>query len=194
MFLKSALEHYEKAMELSQANKIKESIAEFNTAISIYPEFSTALTELGKQYLKSGKLTEALNSLRSSIKIDPNDFETKLNLGIALLNNKQTVEAEKLLSEVSVNKVSSVTPHYYLGIVFMQQKRLDDAQKEFELTKKLKGEKELLLVHKYLGGIYWAKKEYLLAADELETFIKLSPKSQETDKIRETIKELRRKK
>lgn len=189
---KNALEHYEKALEFIRKDKIKESVIELRSAISLYPEFSIALTELGIQYLKLGKLKEALDSLRSSMQIDPNDYETKLNLGIALLNNRETFDAEKLLKEVVALNINAVTPHYYLGITLLQQKNLDEAQAEFELVKKLKSEKELPLVHKYLGGIYWAKKEYKLAADELEKYIKIIPDSKESKQIAETIKDLRK--
>lgn len=190
---KHALKRYEKAIELSRRNKIEESVAELKTAISIYPQFSVALAELGKQYLKLGKLAEAIAALRAALKIDPNDFEAKLNYGIALLNKKEVNEAEKELKEAVVMNNNAVTPHLYLGLAFIQNQNLDEAQKELELAKKLKRENEFPLVHKYLGGVYWAKKQYKLAADEVEKYLKLSPNIPDANKMREIIKDLRSK-
>lgn len=190
---KDALKHFEKAASYCRENKTEKCIEELKMAITIYPEFSIALTELGKQYLKLGKLDEALDSLGSSIKIDANDFEAQLNYGIALLNKRDSANAEKVLKKAITINNSAITPHLYLGIVLIQNRQIDEAQKELELAKKLKGENDLPLVHKYLGGIYWAKKQFKEAADELEKYVELSPKTAETDKIRETIKELRKK-
>ena len=190
---KDALKHYHKAIELSQQNKIEDSVAELKTAISIYPQFSIALSELGKQYLKLGKLDDAITSLRASIKIEPNDFEAKLNYGIALLNKKELKDAEKELIEAIAINSTAVTPHLYLGMAFIQNQNLDQAQTELELAKSLKGKNEFPLVHKYLGGVYWAKKQYKSAADELETYLQLLPNIADANKIREIIKDLRTK-
>ena len=190
---KDALKHYQKAIELSQQNKIEDSVAEHKNAISIYPQFSIALSELGKQYLKLGKLDDAITSLRASIKIEPNDFEAKLNYGIALLNKKEVKDAEKELIEAIAINSTAVTPHLYLGMAFIQNQNLDQAQTELELAKSLKGKNEFPLVHKYLGGVYWAKKQYKSAADELETYLQLLPNIADANKIREIIKDLRTK-
>jgi regulator of sirC expression with transglutaminase-like and TPR domain len=50
------------------------------------------------------------------------------------------------------------------------------------------------MAHYYLGGIYWGRKDYKRAADELEIYLKMTPKAPDAEKIRGTIKELRGKK
>jgi regulator of sirC expression with transglutaminase-like and TPR domain len=45
--------------------------------------------------------------------------------------------------------------------------------------------------HRMLGGIYWARKKYKLAADELETYLKLTPNAPDAEQTRETVKKLR---
>jgi outer membrane protein assembly factor BamD (BamD/ComL family) len=79
-------------------------------------------------------------------------------------------------------------------MTLIQKKAYDNALQEFETTKKMKGEKELPLVHKYLGGIYWSKKQYDLAVAELETYVKLVPDGKDVFEIRKTIAELKDKK
>ena len=48
--------------------------------------------------------------------------------------------------------------------------------------------------HKYLGGLYWNRHEYKLAADELETYLKLVPDAPDAQRLRASIKEFRSKK
>lgn len=188
---KDALKHYEKGVELGQSNKTDESVGELQQAVSIYPQFSVALAELGKQYLKLGKLNEAADALRSSVNIDPKYFVAKLDYGIALLNKRENDNAETQLKDAAALNTSAVTPHYYLGLVWIQKQNLDEAQKELELGKKLAGEKGYPQIHKVLSGVYWEKKQYKLAADELEKFLQLVPTIKDAEKIRQVIKDLR---
>ncbi|MDQ6788399.1 MAG: tetratricopeptide repeat protein [Acidobacteriota bacterium] len=198
---KDALKHYEKGIELGQINKAEESVAELRQAVAIYPQFSVALAELGKQYLRLGKLDEAVNALRSSVNIDPKYFIAKLDYGIALLNKREIDNAETQLKDATEINPSAVTPHYYLGIVFVQKQNLEEAQNELELGAKLSDGKSYPQINKMLSRIYfelsevyWEKKQYKLAADELEKYLQLSPNAKDAEKIRQVIKDLRSRK
>ena len=83
------------------------------------------------------------------------------------------------------------TAHMYLGISLLttarneQTKQYDmakyaEAQKELE-TAAASGRAEVALAHKYLGGIYAGNKEYKRAADELELYLKFTPKAPDAD-------------
>lgn len=52
---------------------------------------------------------------------------------------------------------------------------------------------EIAPAHRYLGGIYSGKRDYKRAAEELETYLKLSPKAADAERTRAAIKELRSK-
>lgn len=188
---KEAVKLYEKAIKLGQENKLEEANKELKAALLIHPNFPYVLAALGVNYLRMAKLNEAIESLEAALKLEPDYFDAKLNLGIAYLNKKQFDDAEKKLSDAITQNATAVTPHYYLGIVFLQKQDLDKAKAEFEIAKKTKTEKELPLVHKYLGGIYWQTKQYDLAVVELQTYLKLAPDAKDADKIRQTIKELK---
>jgi regulator of sirC expression with transglutaminase-like and TPR domain len=71
-----------------------------------------------------------------------------------------------------------------------------EAEKELRRAIDLAGNvagTQLGLAHKYLGGIYWGRGEYARAADELETYLRLTPNAQDAERVRGTIKELRSK-
>lgn len=190
---KDALKHYEKGVELAHGNKAAESVAELRQAISFYPQFPIALAELGKQYLRLGNLNEAVVALRSSVALDATYFDAKLDYGIALLNKKEIDDAEKQLKDAVQINAAAVTPHYYLGLVFIQKRNLDEAQKELELGAKLSDGKGYPQIHWNLSGIYFEKKQYKSAADELEKYLQLAPNAKDAEKIRQVIKDLRSK-
>ena len=188
-----ALKHYEKGKVLSQAGKSDEAITEFNQAISIYPNLAPAYVAIGKIYLTSGRFDDAIDSLRKAIRLDPQDFDAKLDYGIALYGKGDYEDAEPALRSVAEMNKTAITPHYYLGLLYIQRKNLDFAQTELEAAKQLNGDRNFPLLHRYLGGIYLAKKLNKLAIAELETYITLAPTAKDADRIRQTILDLRNK-
>jgi TolA-binding protein len=76
----------------------------------------------------------------------------------------------------------------------MQLKRQDLDGAERSLREAVKhGGGELAVAHYYLGGIYWGRKDYRRAADELETYLRLAPDAENAARVRATVKELRSK-
>jgi regulator of sirC expression with transglutaminase-like and TPR domain len=74
----------------------------------------------------------------------------------------------------------------------MGQQKLDEAETELQLSAKANSP-DVAVTHKYLGGLYWGRREYKRAAEELETYLKLMPKAADADRTRAAIKELKEK-
>lgn len=189
---KPAVELYEKALQSAQKGDSKKAIEQLNKAIELHPQFALALNELGVQYLKLGQPDKAAEALQSVVKIMPNEFSPRLNYGIALLNQKKFKEAEEQLRLALKQNDKAPTAHMYLGIALMSQQNLDDAEKELQLAVSTKSS-EVNMAHRYLGGVYWGKRDYKRAADELETYLKLVPQAPDAERTRATIKDLRSK-
>jgi tetratricopeptide (TPR) repeat protein len=182
---------YEKGLEFAKAGDSLKAIDNLKTAISLYPKFPLALNELGVQYLKLGQASNAVEPLKSAAKLSPSAFTPKLNLGVALLETQQFAEAETQLREaLKIN--SAPTGHMYLGLTLAHLHYDAEAEKEFKTAIDLSGN-QLGLAHYYLGGLYWQRRDYHRAADELETYLRLTPNAQDAEKVRRTIKELRNK-
>jgi Tfp pilus assembly protein PilF len=181
---------YEKSLELARAGDSLKAIDNLKAAISLFPKFPLALNELGVQFLKVNQPHKAIDPLRSATKLSPEAFLPKLNLGIALLETNQFTEAETQLRECLKQNDSVPTAHMYLGIALTKSRNYIDAEKELRRAIELGGS-QLGLAHKFLGGIYWGKREYRLAADELETYLRLTPNAQDAERVRGTITELR---
>jgi tetratricopeptide (TPR) repeat protein len=187
---KPAVEAYEGALESVRAGESKKAVQQLKEAISYYPEFALAHTELGVQYLKLGQVDKAIESLRVALRIKPDEFMPRLHYGIALLEKKQAAEAEAQLRQALKLNDGSWGAHLYLGITLISLRNYDEAEKELQRTLSLAGE-NLSLPHYYLGGIYWRRGDNKRAADELEKYLQLAPKAAEAERIRATIKELR---
>jgi tetratricopeptide (TPR) repeat protein len=183
---------YEKALDLAKTGDSLRAIDNLRAALSLYPKFPLALNELGVQYLKLGQANKAVEPLKSATSLSPDAFTPKLNLGIALLESQRFAEAEAQLREALRINPSAATAHMYLGLTLARLRNGDDAEKELRQAIDLSGDK-LALAHYYLGGLYWQKRDYRRAADELETYLRLTPNATDAERVRGTIKELRAK-
>jgi tetratricopeptide (TPR) repeat protein len=181
---------YEKGVEQARAGDSMKAIDNLKAAVSFYPTFPLALNELGVQFLKVNQPHKAIGPLRSAAKLSPDAFLPKLNLGIALLETHQHAEAETQLRAALKQNDSAPTAHLYLGVVLTKFRNYVDAEKELRRAIDLGGN-QLGLAHKYLGGIYWGRREYRLAVEELETYLRLTPNAQDAERVRGTIMELR---
>lgn len=189
----TTIKTFKHAVELEQAHKTAEAEAEFLKSIDLSPNFAPAHTELGKLYLQEGKTEKAVESFRSAIKYDDKDFDAHLNLGIAYISLKNYTESESELVTAAYTDRTAVTPHYYLGILFVMKGDLAVARKAFETARDLKGGTNLPAIHKYLGRIYMKQDMQKEALQELETYIKLAPKAQDADKVRKDISDIKAK-
>lgn len=189
---KPAVELYDKAIEAIRAGDSKQAIEQLQAAISYYPEFTIALNELAVQYLKVGQPGKAAETLRRALRIRPDEFTLLLNYGIALLEKNEAGEAEAQLRQAVKKNDGAWTAHMYLGVTLIRLRNYLEAEKELLRTLAVGGD-NLSLPHYYLGGLYWGKRDYRRAADELEKYLKLAPKAPDAERTRASIKELRSK-
>jgi tetratricopeptide (TPR) repeat protein len=190
---KAAQEHYAKALELSRGGNSKEAIEQLKKALVIHPDFALALNELGVQHMKIGQPDKAVEVLKAALKISPEAFTPRLNFGIALFQKKEYTAAQTALQEALQRNESSPGAHLYLGLTLISLQHHEAAEKELQRAISIGG-KDMSLAHYYLGGIYWAQRQYQRAADELETYLNMVPQNPDAERLRITIKDLRNKK
>lgn len=189
----TARDLYLKALESAQAGDNVKAVEQLKGALAIYPQFPLALNELGVRYLKLGQIDKAAEAFKSAVELDPEEFHPRLNYGIALLNQKRYPEAEEQLRVALAKRSDAPTVHMYLGIVLAMQRKFEEGQKELQLAIAANST-EVVLAHRYLAGIYFETKQDSRGADELETYLRLVPKTPEAEALRKKIKEIRAKK
>ena len=188
-----AVARYESGLALFSAGKLEEAISEFRKAVESFPAFHQAYLELGKIYLKLSRFDDSVTALQSALTYEPNNYEIRLHLGMALLNQKKFSPAEEQLVAAADLDKHAVTPEYYRGVIKYETNDFDGALAAFEKAAQLNGDKPFPNLHKYLAGVYIKKNKWALAAAELETYLSQAPDAKDREKIRETIAELRSK-
>lgn len=181
---------YDRGVEEARNEEPAKAANSLKEAVALYPNFPLALNELGVQYLKLRQVNKAVEVLKEACKLSPEAAPARLNLGIALLETKQFAPAEEQLRESLKLNNSSPTAHMYLGISLLRQAKYDEAEKEL-LTATQANVAQLSMANYYLGGIYWRKKDYTRAAEQLEKYVASTPNAPDADRVRATIKDLR---
>lgn len=181
---------YKDALEVGQSGDSKKAIEMLEEALKIYPNYMSALNELGLQYMKIKKLDKAEESLRQALKIAPEAFSPRLNFGILLLQKKDYVAAATELQRAAQKDHTSAAAHFHLGRAFINMAIYNKAEKELQQAISLGGQ-DMAEAHRYLGAIYIEMRDSTRAVGELEKYLSFSPKAKDADKIREIIKQLR---
>ena len=188
----NALKFYQKGSEAARKGDSKAAVESLSAAVKAHPNFTVALSELGTQYLLLKQMDKAGETFEALIKVKPEDMAGHLNLGIVAFNQKKFDAAESHLKKALELKSQGPTAHYYLGLTFISLKRYPDAVTELEAAVANGGE-NLALAHKYLGGLYMNNPDKRQeAANELEKYLTLDPKAADAEKIKGTIKDLRK--
>lgn len=189
---KPAVDLYNSALKLAQEGKNKEAIENLNQAVLIHPTFILAFNELGVQYQKLNELEKAAEALQSALKIDQKAFAPLVNFGIVLVRMKRYPEAEVVLRAALQENDKSAIAHYYLGRALAYLGKFDDAEKELNQAVTWGGE-QMKEAHRYLGAIYHARGDTPKAIAQLEIYLKVAPKAEDADQVRQLIKQLKNK-
>lgn len=187
---KPALDLYLKALDAEQKKESEKAITLLGDAVTQHPNFGLAHSELGMLYLRAGKVDKAVEEGKAAITQLPDDPVVQLNYGSALTQKKDFAEAEKQLKRALKKLDKSAQGHFYLGVALIGLKNIAEAETQFQQAAKLGGD-QMGAAHKYLGGILWQKGDLKRAADELEMYVKLSPRAADVEQIKGTIKKLR---
>jgi Tfp pilus assembly protein PilF len=186
----AARELYKQALESAQAGDRKKAIAELKQAVVIYPNFMTALNELGVQYLALKQYKEAVEALRLAIKIAPEAFYPRLNYGIVLLQLKDYKAAAAELQIAVQKDSSSAIAYFQFGRALVNLGNYDAAERFLKQSISMGGD-DVVEAHRFLAAVYIETQKGQRAADELEVYLKLAPKAADADRIRTVIKDLR---
>lgn len=181
---------YEKGVEQARSEDTANAAESLKQAVALYPNFPLALNELGVQYLKLREVNKAVEVLKEAVKLNGNSSVSRLNLGIALLEAKQFGEAEEQLREALKRNANSATAHMYLGIALLRLNKFEEAEKELLVATEANAA-QLGMANYYLGGLYWRKKDYQRAVEQLEKYLQLTPNAPDAERVRGTIKDLR---
>jgi len=104
----------------------------FSQALAADPGRTDALVGLGIAQYKQGEIDQASDTLQKAVQVRPNDPSVRLYLGLAYLQNRDSVQAEQQLSALrSLNIDPRVAQQIGRALEVIRQGPLSDPVREF---------------------------------------------------------------
>jgi cellulose synthase operon protein C len=147
-------------------------------AARLRPDDSRIIYLSGVAWLKQRKpdLSEAEQSFRQFLKLQPASPQGQLFLGYVLLKQKRSAEARALLESSVKADASAPEGFYYLGLIAQDEQ--EDRRAVSILEEVVRRFPSFAHAHVALGVSYMRLKDYERARRELETAVRLSPDDQ----------------
>jgi tetratricopeptide (TPR) repeat protein len=188
-----ALKYYKRALSDLRQQRDEDGVKGLEEAIKIFPTFYYALERLSQEYLKREQFDKAEVITRNALSVNPRAHQMWYVLGYILYSVKKTSEAIDATNKgVEINP-ASIEARLLLGVLFRQNNQFKDSEKQLIKAKEL-SKSPVADVHWQLALLYnYNLREYDLAANELELFLKASPGRSDEEILRKLIKQLREK-
>lgn len=186
---------YEKGVGYLREKKGAEGLESLKQALEVFPSYYLALDRLGAEYALRGNTDRryyeaALVLLAKAVEVNPRGFSSVFALGWTQYQLGLNEEAVGNLRRATVIYGKAADAYLWLGKALKRLSKLEEAEAAFKRANELTNKKSAE-VHWQMAGLYSDQKRYKEAADELELFLKLQPKSADVEKIKALIKQLR---
>lgn len=199
-----ARQAFERAMKLVDESKTDDAIKELQAAINLFPSYFESHLQLGTQYMRLGRLNEAVPELDRAREINPNDERLYQSFGLILMQQKNYPVAVAVFAEAArLNPVNPLNVLMKATALIHQAYAMNpstSAQDREHLLSRIDialtevanlSDRKLKPDHLTLAKLYEMKGEPTRAAAELEQYLQQSPDDKKASEIREAIKKLR---
>jgi Flp pilus assembly protein TadD len=185
-----AQKHYEKGRDLLMDKKSDASIAEFKSALAIFPNYYYANSALGRELVQRGKYHESFDYLIRAIDVNQRSFKSYHALAYACYQLKQLPEAKTAAQAATILSPNSLDAQLLLGTILRQSGSFTDAEKAL-LKAKTIGKNKVPAVNWQLALLYNRLNRNQEAIAELETYVNTETNSQNKAEANDLIAKLR---
>jgi tetratricopeptide (TPR) repeat protein len=119
--------------------EIDDAIKHLKKEIEINPSFAMAHYRLGDAYTRRELWDEAMGPLERSVWLNPNYSAPFILLGKSYFKRQEFGNAEGVLKHALKLDPQNLSAHYLLGQTYMQLGKTEDAKKEMDRWRELKG-------------------------------------------------------
>jgi tetratricopeptide (TPR) repeat protein len=201
---KPARQALDRAMKLGIDNEPEAAIEKMQEAIKLFPQYFEAHFQLGNQFMKLGRLDEAIAELDRAREVNANDERLYQSFGLVLMRQKNYGVAVAVFSEASrLNPMNPVNTLMKATALIHQAYSINSAtgtgdrehllnRASVALTEASNlSDKRLKADHLTLAMFYEMKEDRARAASELESYLTENPNAQNAEDLRQSIKKLR---
>ncbi|MAE20030.1 hypothetical protein CMK12_14070 [Candidatus Poribacteria bacterium] len=171
--------HFNRGLTYYNRGQLEQSIAEYQKAIQIKPDFAQAHNNLGNVYYNQGKLEEAVVEYQGAIAINPNYAKAHYNLGVVYHQQGKLEQAAVQYQQAIASNSKEGKRGNNSGVTYSDPDRLVFGMAGGNPTTNPNYGR----AHYYLAQIYSVKNEKEQAIEWLEKAIVLEAGLMEYSKV-----------
>lgn len=180
---------YESGISNLEKNQAK-GLSELEEAIKIFPDYFDALSRLGREYISRKNYKQAYPYLLKAIDLNSRSLVSYYSLSYAFYQLEETPAALEAIKACIVLNANSVNSQLLYGTLLRKNGNYVNSEKTLLKAKSL-SKKPNAEIHWQLALLYNKMKRNSDAADELETYLKITPNSPDKKDVKELIAKLR---
>lgn len=124
-----ARNEYLKGVERHREGRLEEAAMQYGKALRVYPDYISALGDLGTIFILNNQPQSALTFLRRALQIEDGNVIISLNIAIALTEQGDYTHAMGLFKKVLSSNPRLALAQYYIAKVDYLQKKYEEAEK-----------------------------------------------------------------
>lgn len=172
-----SLSHYIVGVYHESLGDIEEAVVDYQKALVTDPKSSLLHLNLASVFIQKNNPVSAIKELEQSISLAPEAVQPHVLLALvyAAQDKADLASQEYVLALENASKIEPKNIDIYqgLGIIYLQQKKLKQAESIFKLIVSMSpADPE---AHFYLGSIYYDLENYSSVEKELKRALKLKP-------------------
>ena len=197
-----AMDEYKLSLKESTAGNYPRALEHLEKATKLAPDFYEAQNNLGAQYLRLKRHTEAETAFEKARKLSPTAAEPLLNLGGLYYQEGESLgdsgkaeesvvafgKAVDFLEEAIRRSPASAQAHHYLGAALYKTSTYERA--ETVLHDALKLDSNLGDIRLTLFNVYMKQSRYAEALEQVTVFLKQNPKAPQRESLERTKEQL----
>ncbi len=188
---KDARKAFDKGLDLEKKNKLPEAQADLEKAVTLYPRYAMAWSELGRIQAAQGQIEAARNSFNQAVSADPKFVVPYVEISALEYRARRWQE----LADTS-EKAVALDPFHYPQTFFLNAvanynlHKIDRAEESARRAQKLDVNHQIPQISHFLGVILAERQNYAAAAAEMRDYLKFAPEASDATEIRTQIAHL----
>jgi tetratricopeptide (TPR) repeat protein len=179
----TALAHLMKGVDLENAGRLPEAIAEHEEAIRQDPKLAQAHANLIALYARSGQPGPAESEYRATVAINPNLPQSHYDYGVFLVGSQRFREAEAAFRKALESSPSYAEAHSNLGAMLERSGKFAEAMQHYRAA--IEAKPNFRLARFQLGRLLLVQKKTKEAISELSQT--LTPEDGQTPRFLYTL-------
>src|SRR5665213_319596 len=173
---KDARKAYEKGREDEAKNKLDDAQKNFEKAVSVYPQYSSAWFELGRVDEHGNRIDEARKAYQQAIAAEPKFILPHEQLSWLALREAKWQDLVDLTNQwLSLDSQNSPDAYYLSSIGNLQTQHFDVAEKNAQEAVRMDPGKKNMRARYVLGLTLAQKHDFMASAEAIRSYLDATP-------------------